>query len=646
MIRNYILFLFSFLFIVQITQAQVDDLSEIINREKEQFKKTFKLASATVGNAYDVKYHRMYWIVDPAVNYISGSVYTEFEILSQTAQIDFDLNDNMTVDSVIFHNQSVSHSRANNVLSVTLGQSLNPGDMDSIIVYYQGTPTSTSGFGAWQATTHASGPIISTLSEPYGAREWWPCKQSLDDKIDSIDIYIQVPQGDLAASNGVLVSSTPLGINQWVHHWKHRYPITCYLISLSVSNYVEFSNYVPLSGGDSLQVLNYCYPQSLSDWQSKGPNIIGIMQVFDSLFEAYPFATEKYGHAEWEWGGGMEHQTMSSMGTLNFELMAHEVAHQWFGNKVTCGSWRDIWLNEGFATYMTGLTFENGLGVGSNLWQNWKAIRISSATSNPGGSVFVDDTTSVSRIFSGRLSYNKGALVLHMLRWKIGDNAFFTACQNYLQDSSLAFGYARADDLKYHLEQTSGQNLDEFFNDWYYGEGYPNYNLYLEKQPGGEYELTINQTPSHPSVSFFEMPVEVEFRGLGVDTTIVFDHTSDGQVFTLNLPFNVLMYEFDPNLWLCAKSSIFLGMEDLEKRDLVSVFPNPTDREIFVEIEDASIKSVSLFLLDNSGKEIPVIINRLSDSTYRINAADLPAGLYILQTEIKGAIITKRISVE
>jgi aminopeptidase N len=645
--NRFLIFLFAFSLMAPInhSMAQVDDLTEIISREKEQYQKIFKLASSTVGKEYDVKYHRMYWMVDPAVDYISGHVYTEFVVVSSTGQIDFDLNDNMTVDSVSYHNQSVTFSQSNNVLSISLGQTLNAGVSDSVTVYYQGTPTS-SGFGAWQATTHSSGPIISTLSEPYGAREWWPCKQSLDDKIDSIDVFIQVPQGNLAASNGVLISSTPSGITDVLHHWKHRYPITCYLISLSVTNYVEFSNYVPLQNGDSLQVLNYCYPQSLSDWQNKGPNIIGIMQVFDSLFEEYPFAEEKYGHAEWEWGGGMEHQTMSSMGTLNFELMAHEVAHQWFGDKVTCGSWEDIWLNEGFATYMTGLTFENGLGVGSNLWKNWKAIRIASATSSPGGSVFVDDTTSVSRIFSGRLSYNKGALLLHMLRWKIGDSAFFTACQNYLQDSSLAFGYAKTDDLKYHLEQTSGQNLDEFFNDWYYGEGYPDYDLYLEKQPGGEYELTINQTPSHPSVSFFEMPVEVEFRGLGVDTTIVFDHTSDGQVFTINLPFNVMMYEFDPNLWLCAKSSIVLGNEAFEKADMIKVFPNPTDRQLFIEFGELNLSTSNISLLDNSGMEIPLKIDKVSDSAFRLTVNDLPAGMYILHTDIEGAIITKRIMIE
>ncbi len=636
--------LFIFIANLSFSQQYEYDLSEIIAKEKRSFQGQFKITDTTVGKEYDIKYHRLNWSLDPNINYIQGHVYTEFEVTENTSIIEFDLNDNLTVDSVMYHSNSVGFNLANNVLSINLGSVLNIGDIDSVEVFYQGAPAS-SGFGSWLATNHATGAIISTLSEPYGARDWWPCKQSLDDKIDSIDIFIEVPIDQLAASNGILKNVDTLSTTK-VMHWSHRYPITCYLIAISVTNYEQFSDYWVYGNNDSLEILNYCYPQSLSTWQAQSPNTLDILDVFDSLFEVYPFINEKYGHAEWEWGGGMEHQTMSSMANLNFGLVAHELAHQWFGDKVTCGSWEDIWLNEGFATYLTGLTFENGLGTGATLWRDWRTSVINIITSQPDGSVFVDDTTSVNRIFSGRLSYNKGAYLLHMLRWKMGDQNFFTALQNYLQDPNLAFSYAKTADLKNHLELQSGLNLDEFFNDWFYGEGYPTYNLHLQYDQNGDYELTVNQSQSHSSVSFFEMPIEVEFRGLGVDTTIIFNHTSDGQKFTFSWPHKVWAYEFDPELWICAKSNLTLALDEKGIESDIQVYPNPANDQIFIKLGENNLEAVNIQLLDYSGKKMSINFKSDNYEGISISTKDLSSGLYIMNIETKNANISKRIIVE
>ncbi len=624
--------------------AQSQEFLELIECEKKRSFNKEAVSSSTVGKEYDVKYHRLYWKIDPAISFISGSVFTVFLVADSTSQIQFDLNDNMLIDSVIYHNQQLSYTHNNNVLDINLNLGLLPGSLDSILVYYRGAPA-VSGFGSWSASNHASGPIISTLSEPYGARDWWPCKQSLDDKIDSIDIYVEVPNGNLAASNGVLLSSTPINLSHTLHHWSHRYPITCYLIAVSVTNYSEFTIKAPLSNGDTLDVLHYCYPQSLTDWQNKANNIKDMLVVFDSLFEIYPFHTEKYGHAQWERGGGMEHQTMSFMGNINIGLTAHELAHQWFGNKITCGSWEDIWLNEGFATYLTGLTFENGIGVGSNLWYNWRSGAINIITSQNDGSVKVDDTSSVSRIFDGRLSYNKGAYLLHMLRWKLGDEDFFQSIRNYLQDSILAFSYARTEDLKFHLEQQSTQNLDEFFNDWYYGQGYPSYDLFLEYDSLAQYELTVNQSQSHASVSFFEMPIEVKFYGHGKDSSIVFDHEFDGQKFDFSLPFEVISYEFDPELWICAKSSETLAIEEIDKSESIVIFPNPSKDYIYIEYSPGNNEIQSIALLDFSGKSVDFSIEEISTGKIQIYIPKVSSGLYFLKVKSGKELITARISV-
>ena len=190
------------------------------------------------------------------------------------------------------------------------------------------------------------------------------------DKIDSMDVFITTPLDQLAAGNGKLMSITEID-GKLVHHWRHRHPIVSYLVALAVTNYEAYSDFVYLTNGDSIEILNYVYPENLDQIKDATKSSIDIMTLFNDLVGTYPYADEKYGHAQFGWGGGMEHQTMSFMGSFSFNLQAHEMAHQWFGDKVTCGSWTEIWLNEGFATYLTGLTYENFST--DEYWPLWKS---------------------------------------------------------------------------------------------------------------------------------------------------------------------------------------------------------------------------------------------------------------------------------
>jgi len=285
-------------------------------------------------------------------------------------------------------------------------------------------------------------------------------------------------------------------------HWKHRYPIVSYLVAFALTNYVEFTQYAVVDG-DSVPIVNYVYPEDSAYFAWDSENTPEMIHLFDSLFGAYPFADEKYGHAQFSQGGGMEHQTMSFMQGLGHDLRAHELAHSWFGNKITLASWHDIFLNEGFATYSTGLSFENMYD--GYWWDIWKSNTRNAAMMAPDGSVYVEDTTDVSRIFSGRLSYNKGACLLHMLRWIMGDEAFFSAVRNYISDPMLAFRFATVNDLKAHLESSANMDFTEFFADWYYGEGYPIYSINVAQlEEDGKIYIAIFQEQSHPSVDFFE----------------------------------------------------------------------------------------------------------------------------------------------
>lgn len=602
------------------------DLSHIIEMEKLHGEKLMRQASAAQYGNYDVKYHRLEWNVDPAKSYIVGKVTTHFQTTEDdVSTIDMDLSSNMIVNAIAYHGQELSYElKSDDVLTISLGQSLSKGTLDSITVSYEGNPTSV-GFGSFAVETHNNTPIMWTLSEPYGAKYWWPCKQDLVDKIDSIDTYITVPKGNKAASNGLLHEVIEQDSVD-TYHWRHRYAIPAYLIAIAVTNYETFSDYVAMPDGDSLEILNYVYPEDKERLSNDFKKTVDFISLYNDLFGAYPFADEKYGHAQFGWGGGMEHQTMSFMGGSSFNLQAHELAHQWFGDKVTCGSWAEIWLNEGFATYLSAIAIEKLRS--EEEFYGWREGVINYVNSQPNGSVYVTDTTSVGRIFSGRLSYNKAAFVLHMIRSRVGDEAFFTGCKNYLNDPRLAYGYARTADFRNHIEAVSGDQLEEFFEDWIYGQGYPRYTLQWQSADDSD-RITMNlmQTTSHSAVDFFEMKVPVQFKGEGIDTTIVLDHNSNEQVFSLTGLAGVDEVIIDPQLTILTNDKVVERVNAVGDIDenIVSIAGNPFRNELALRIGESDVK-ISIY--DIQGRV--VYTNALSQDT-SINTSDWNPGTYVVE---------------
>ena len=313
----------------------------------------------TAASNFDAKYYRCEWEVDPAIRYIKGKVTVYYTISATGNSISLDLMSPLAVDSVTQRNILLSKNHANNILQIDFPATVNAGTFDSVSIYYQGVPP-TTGFGSFIQSTHTGTPVMWSLSEPYGSRDWWPCKNGLDDKADSVDIIVTTPSQYKAASNGLLQSETLIaGGTKKTAHWKHRYPIASYLMCFAVTNYVVFNNAVQL-GNVSLPMQTYCYPESLTSFQNGTQVVLDALQYYQSLFGEYPFIKEKYGHVQFGWGGGMEHQTASFIVSIVNYLIVHELAHQWFGDKITCGSWEDIWLNEGFATQSSALYFEIG----------------------------------------------------------------------------------------------------------------------------------------------------------------------------------------------------------------------------------------------------------------------------------------------
>ena len=568
---------------------------------------------------FDITHLVAHWNLNPAQRFISGSVALSFRALRASNYFPLELDEALVVDSVLTNGSPISYQR-------TAGYELNiegqwaPGDTGSVRVYYHGVPPE-SGFGAFGLGSNSAGATLWTLSEPYGARDWWPAPQNLQDKIDSLDIYISTPAQYQTGSNGLLLDVSSDGPNR-IYHWKHRHPIAVYLVAAAVAVYVERRDTIDLQEGPLL-MQNMLYPEAVAPADPALSEFVRHFQWLDSLLIPYPFMNEKYGHAQFGWGGGMEHQTMSFMGGFTFELMVHELAHQWFGDHITCASWHDIWLNEGFATYITMLAYER---FSPN--QYWPLVlnqTIESVTSRPEGSVYVEDTGNVSRIFDGRLSYRKGAMLLHMLRWTLGDEVFFRALRSYLNNPGLASGFVSTDDFKAQLENESGLELKYFFDQWYYGEGYPKY-LIKWKSDGNDLLIDIHQESSMPaSVSFFEMDLPVLVSGASRDTLLRIHHSRNGEQFRIALPFKAEALEFDPQRWILSRNNQVIHVE--ESNWDISYSLNAYPGQLLIVLSDP-FREVELAIFDMQGRKMATG-NFSNKGLLSLDVSTWPSGVYV-----------------
>lgn len=587
---------------------------------------------------YDLTYQRLDLDVDPSESSISGTITSHFIAEADLSEISFDLNANMNVTAVEQDNSGLSFTHQEDQLVISLDQTLPQGTLDSLSVTYSGTPSS-SGFGTFEQSTHNGNGIVWTLSEPFGAKAWWPCKQYLSDKIDSLDIYLNYPefnsnnQENVGVANGLKVSeSVANGTKTTYYH--HGFPIPAYLVAFAVTNYTTYSNTVP-NNGNPFEIVNHVYPENASYAQSQTAVTADIMEFFSDKFGEYPYASEQYGHAQFGWGGGMEHTTISFMGSFSRHLIAHELGHQWFGDKVTCGSWQDVWLNEGFASYMEGMVVQEFDGEAA--FRAWRENKVESTTNFDAGSVYVEaeDTTSVNTIFNSRLSYDKAAMVLHMLRKKLGDDDFFQALRNYLTDPDLSFSYAKTPDLRAALENQSGMDLNEFFQDWVYGEGYPSFDVSVSQNDSGQLSINVSEDQSDYSVDFFEVGLPVRFNGSYgqvLDTVLQVD--TDDQNFNIDAGFYVLDFEIDPETDIISRdntSSLNVDEPEIQK---FKVYPNPAKDKVFIEQANTDFDRVKIFNI--SGQLIAE-----KDFSKTINISKLSSGIYFF--EFSGNTAQKRI---
>ena len=545
---------------------------------------------------------------------ISGSVLLKARALQPLDTFSFELHSNYTISNIEVNGVPLSPIssyliNSNNERSILLPNTIPTGDFIEVKITYSGTaPTgnnSAIGNGVNIGVSQTWGnEVMWTLTEPYTAHEWIPCKQILPDKIDSVYIYVTTSLGNRVGSNGILVGIDTLANNKVRFKWQTRYPIAYYLISIAIAEYIDYTIYANING-KQLPIVNYIYnnPATLLYFQEQIDTTRALIEYLSQIWGEYPFINEKYGHCMAPFGGGMEHQTMTTQGFFSFFLTSHELAHQWFGNNVTCATWHDIWLNEGFATYGQYLCKEH-FDTPEKALIDMKN-KHESALKVPYRSVYVDSIDNVGRIFSGPISYNKAAAVIHTLRFLINNDSLFFAT---LRDFQVAFddSVATTEDFKSFVEQKTGLNLQDFFNQWIYGKGYPIFDIYWN-QIGDKVYIKATQTTTTPSsVSLFKTPIEYVIYYGNKDTTIRVwhDETTELYVFEgFSAPIDSI--QLDPN-YKVLKIIQGISRDPLLKignklgSAPISIYPNPTINKIYID----SKVSGELIINSLDGKQI------------------------------------------
>lgn len=598
---------------------------------------------------YDVSFYFVDIEVNPTNVSIGGNVTIHASVVSPTLDtlaLEYLKTSSMFVDSMFVNGVMVNTIHTNDHIYAEVPVTMNQGDEFVAQVYYHGTPP-VGGFFSGMNNAYSSNwgaNVTWTLSEPYGARDWFPVKQVLPDKADSCWVFLTTDAEYMAGSQGLLTAVTPMPNNKVRYEWKSRYPIAYYLISFAVADYLEYNIYAKPDemNGDSILIQNFLYdhPNIVNAYQDDIDLTSDFVELFSDLYILYPFHEEKYGHCLTQIGGGMEHQTMTTIGSFNYDLVTHELGHMWFGDNVTCATWQDIWINEGFASYSEYLARQSLIGQSSA--NSWMSSTHSNVLSAPDGSVYVpeNELDNIWRIFNGRLSYDKGAAIIHMIRFELDDDDMFFEIMSEFQ-VRFADSTATGLDFKAVVEDISGEDFTDFFDQWYFGEGYPTYSIVWNQTEEG-LNMNVTQTASFPSVTpLFKMDMEYRVATTELDTVIRLHHDANFTQFTIPLEGEVGAIMVDPNNWVLNKTgSITVGIEETENLAYFSYGPNPAREYLNLYMANSSNTRLDVSILDVTGRVMQA--SQESGDVIKLNIADLPKGSYLIRVLSGEQAYTKR----
>jgi aminopeptidase N len=563
-------------------------------------------------HSYDAIHYRLDVTLSRVSNFISGTMTLDLHVvdpgISQIDLFDEGLN--------------VSAARVNGVLrtfSVAAGKLLIPvceggdcpshgaGDPLQVVVDYTASPPA-RGFYFYARNSY-------TMAEPFDGRYWWPCYDLPNDKA-TLDVYSTVPDSNVCVSNGVLVSVTPGAPGTKVYHWRETHPISTYLVAVTVGHFWQWTQ---TSG--SLPILENVFPEDSTKARFDFANVPAMIPVFAARWG--PYAFDKYGQvAVTPFSfGGMEHQSLTTInrswvrGDRGLETgVAHELAHQWWGDMVTCVDFRNIWLNEGFASYGECEWQEDFYGAAA--YDAFVQQQMSSALSSDNNLRYALYDPPPGNLF-GNTIYQKGSLVLHMLRRVLGDGLFFAGMQLYGQ--RFKYGTASTADFQVAMEDASGQPLDWFFSEWVYDKGLPTYRWSWAAGPTGpgQSSVTVRILQVQTNAPFFRMPVEFKVQRGGAipDTTVT---VTNDALATQDLVFgvegSVTNVVFDP------RNSIYKRIQqvtvdapgvipDTGPAVFMTAAPNPSrfSTRFAIQLSTAASASIGVTIYDSAGRAVRVL---------------------------------------
>lgn len=637
--------------------AQYDNMSgaEECSHKKQNSPHQFIIGGDspnTPRHSFDVLDYKLYLdlrqcFLSPYPKNYNASVIIKFRVDSTLNSIILNaINTSLQINSVSMAGVSFTHT--NNLLTINLNQTYPPNSIVQVKIDYQHLNVTDQAF-------YVSNGMVFTDCEPEGARKWFPCWDKPSDKA-TIDITIKTPLNVKLGSNGRLADSTVSG-DSLFYHWISRDPIATYLMVMTgkVNYNLDLVWWRKISNpNDSVPIRFYWNAGENTTNLNNIKNKIGPMTThFSNLFGEFPF--EKNGFATIASGagftwGGMENQTLTSLAPNYWSegVVAHEHAHQWFGDMISPGTWADIWLNEGFATYIEAIWIEYNSGYAA-----YKSRINSNASSylsnNPGWPMYnpqwAINTPPNSQLFNTAITYYKGACVLHMLRYTLGDSLFFLALKSYATDTAnFKNKNSVTDDFAVKISQATGQDLVWFVNQWVKEPNHPIYqNTYSFTNLGGgnwRTSFVTNQTQSGSAFRKMPLTLRITFAS-GPDTTIrVFnDYTNQNWLFNHNR--QPLIFTFDPNNDIVLKvASTTVGIiseNEIPKQfALYQNYPNPFNPSTNIKIDLPYKSNVKLEIYNTIGEKVSTLYNGFIDAgSYLINfeGSGLASGIYYYRIE-------------
>ncbi|MDD5087428.1 MAG: M1 family aminopeptidase [bacterium] len=564
-------------------------------------------------------------------------------------RVDFRFTHTLTVDSVWIASGTNAVSvttEGTDSLQLWLTPAMGANDTITIGIAYHGDPASIDAWGGFRWASAAGWrPQIAfsmgdgfALDPPPSNYNWLPSYADPTDKVEW-EAWFRVPENRVVSTGGVRLDTTHHGDGTVTWHYRLDRPVSTYLLFIAISDYV-----IQTQREQNPRIENFVYPSREAAAETHFSNVPAVLDGFASLFGPYPF--ERFGFCMTRLGD-MEHATcvahddrvVSASHTYDW-LLFHEMSHQWWGDWVTCGDWRDLWINEGFGTYCEALGMEILYGhesyndyVAANLFGPARATGESFPIYNPD-------------YYWGETVYEKGASVVHMLRCLLGDGAFFAAWREFGQEH--AYGNAVTADWQAKLEQHYGESLDWFFQPWVYGVRYPEYVVTLDL---GDIAI-LNIRQEQETGTFFRMPIDIRVFGENGDScdVTIWNNATAEQIWDL---YGLTGYEMWPasvridpdNKILKAVSYQILGVDNanlaVQPRlfQITSVFPNPFNPVAAIAFELPKLSPVTLRVFNLLGEEVhrrDVGTLPAGKHSLQWNGANQASGLYVFRLETPG----------